>query len=933
MVENLLCSRHVVCSQGKLVFQSVGGCLISDHSNDRQKLLTWYAHFCGIKAVRRFPCVKQPENPLLLLGQYSDEELEEQSNQQVTTPEKTPVVDCEQANGQIATENEDRNGDRVINSDAPDGKEHALDEYEPGQLDATGADDPCNVEVSVEETPLSGTLDVHSNVDVNTSWMVVPHEESGQYYYWNTVTGETSWVAPDVLVAGSELTGGQETAPDAEKSCSPLTVVKDANPALDVELNGSSTVHIGHHSIASEKTDEHEEKNEPGSLMQEQIDEQNDDNVEDNKEGHDSGQTVKCLSNVMVHEDNDLDNDFCSSVLRHGDLLLERFKSMKGSQAEGNDWISKYILEVEIRLLDAKSLRSFGSSLLPFWVHCERKLKDLEAAFNAKVCRFFIDQTQVVEATDASPGIEGIETGINENDSGVVVSDAEKSYVSAYVDISTVVPKDEQNETAHISVPPGEHVTSTEYSNSHSDSSLEVNIGGSETAQITEVNPETMLQKEVDEDVDMDMDVDMEVEDGKVKHFHTNLPVKSVSFLPRANFDVPPPPDEDWIPPPPPDSEPVPPPPPDDSAEPFYPPPPPPDDQTEPSYPPLPTYSQPVQPLSYTEQYNYTYPNSNFEYYNQTGTQFPANNTYQQAEGCHITVPNPSAYYETLPSSYPGAAQVLINPVESVAYYDLQDGSVIHGPVVSGAVSSGLHGESSGTAIGSVKISSLKSQTEISHVSSVNTDLGGSAVVTEKEPKGTSTIETPASFANSVIESGPVPSAPAATVTSNTAKSAVPNVQAKVLRSKKRAVAAAPPLRSNKKVSSLVNKWKAAKEELHDDEEDEPESAYDILEKKRQREIEKWRKQQIASGEAKDNANFQPLGGDWRERVKRKRAQLEKEDRKVPSADAADINKSPDLGDLSRDLPSGWQAYWDESSKQVYYGNTVTSETTWTRPG
>lgn len=28
----------------------------------------------------------------------------------------------------------------------------------------------------------------------------------------------------------------------------------------------------------------------------------------------------------------------------------------------------------------------------------------------------------------------------------------------------------------------------------------------------------------------------------------------------------------------------------------------------------------------------------------------------------------------------------------------------------------------------------------------------------------------------------------------------------------------------------------------------------------------------------------------------------------------------------------GFQAYWDETSKQVYYGNTITAETTWTRP-
>ncbi|MCI18913.1 putative WW domain-containing protein, partial [Trifolium medium] len=50
--------------------------------------------------------------------------------------------------------------------------------------------------------------------------------------------------------------------------------------------------------------------------------------------------------------------------------------------------------------------------------------------------------------------------------------------------------------------------------------------------------------------------------------------------------------------------------------------------------------------------------------------------------------------------------------------------------------------------------------------------------------------------------------------------------------------------------------WKAAKEELLEEEE-EPESVLEALERKRQREIEEWRAKQIASGEAKDNANFQ----------------------------------------------------------------------------
>lgn len=107
----------------------------------------------------------------------------------------------------------------------------------------------------------------------------------------------------------------------------------------------------------------------------------------------------------------------------------------------------------------------------------------------------------------------------------------------------------------------------------------------------------------------------------------------------------------------------------------------------------------------------------------------------------------------------------------------------------------------------------------------------------------------------------------------------------------------------------------------------------EAFERKRRKEIDGWRKQQIASGEAKENANFVPLGGDWRDRVKRKRKEAKKES-KAESVVAAEQHKGqPDLTELSKGLPSGWQAYIDESTKQVYYGSSLTSETSWDRPG
>lgn len=65
----------------------------------------------------------------------------------------------------------------------------------------------------------------------------------------------------------------------------------------------------------------------------------------------------------------------------------------------------------------------------------------------------------------------------------------------------------------------------------------------------------------------------------------------------------------------------------------------------------------------------------------------------------------------------------------------------------------------------------------------------------------------------------------------------------------------------------VTYQWLAAQEELHSsDEADEDKDMFDVeaLERKRQKEIEEWRHQTLASGGALENANFQPLGTlDW----------------------------------------------------------------------
>ncbi|XP_057474627.1 uncharacterized protein LOC130762800 isoform X2 [Actinidia eriantha] len=892
---------------------------------------------------------KQPENPLLLLGQYSDDELEEESSK---SPDHATADNDEQVKGPVGTENEDMGNNPSMDLDARNDKSHDLERgsispqnqenLDNREIDSAVTGDSCKEVLSMEETSVPGTSDVQLTGNLISGWKVVLHEESNQYYYWNTVTGETSWVVPDLLAQGTELTGEQKTAPDTEGRDSALSGAN--GPSSGLQLDGSITMHAVDHCKADKAIHETQGIYEPEACMEEQSDGNKDNHLEDESWDPDANQTEvkissvaatdadseKYICNPVVHEEDDIENELSSSALKHGEYLLDRLESLNGSEShmQGQDWISKYTWEVEIRLSDMKSLLPFGSSLLPFWVHCERKLKELEVTIDKEVSQFLnYVQIRDDESPHKSPESKENEIEADGNEKKVVCNAFENSHASADDVKLRVVRKDSQNETADINVLHAEHGYAIDYSTADSDSGTGGNSGVHEAAQPDELTTRTALCA----GEDVDMDVDMEVEDtapASATVTRDSLPAECcapegqpIQPIPPAEhepeaFIVPPPPDDDWIPPPPPDNELV--------------PPPPPDDPHEPSYPPPLTYFETVQPLTYTEQYNLAYPGSNFEYYGTANTQFPTDNVYGQAEGCQAAVLNPPLYYESLPGTYPAAVPVVVSPVESVAYYDQQDGSALPGAVASDAQSSGLHRESSYETCGSDQIRSLESHAEASCTLLSNTEDGGYAVNDGTE-KASIDIQAPATV--SVGATAPGTSTTAVAAVAVATKSTASNAQSKVLRSKKRTVAAVSTLKSNKKVSSLVDKWKAAKEELHEDEEDEPENAYEILEKKRQREIEEWRAQQIASGDARANANFQPLGGDWRERVKRKRAQFNGETVQTSSGSLTNCNQQQlDLNELSKDLPSGWQAYWDESTKQVYYGNAITSETTWTRP-
>ncbi|KAI5408943.1 uncharacterized protein LOC127084702 isoform X1 [Lathyrus oleraceus] len=867
---------------------------------------------------------QQSQNPLLLLGQYSDDEVDEGSSK---GPNDTEVHSHEEANDVLGEGSKDldisvsvdsvaqNNGlqDTMQNSTSMDvkyseenGSDVALGNMQNGMV----SQDLMNASEHFHDQDGSG---------VSSGWKMVMHEESQLYYYWNVETGETSWEVPQVLIQADHLTNDPLPPASVNNKTNSATVGVDDSNMLSAPMLSTSAAFTIDGTVKSSATS-HKDLHDHGSQLNGCSGECTNENQYSNVHGDDLvkndgpvslsyGGDHSIVSKCSV-EEQQVEIDFPSRLVQQSESLLEKLKSLKKSKGtlQGQDFLSTYMLEIEIRLSDFKSLASHGSSLLPFWVHSDRKIKVLESLINDELLQTDILEDGEIEDKhvpvigELSEQHNGVgkesEVDHNENKESFLTSEVSNGYQA---DASAVALKDMSNKFSC----DAQHIPLSISTDSHMETSLEVNTQIEAT-----INPEESTHEHVyNAGEDVDMDVDMEVEDMNSSEntaamdasdandsvqidqsFQSNSLFEYHSMLPEDAFVVPPPPDDEWIPPPPPDNEPMPQPPPpgDDQMPPL-----PPGDPLATCYHVIPSYTETGQPISYA-QYNPSYLGASSEYYGQTAAEVPTSNIYGQ-----ITMPPAQLYYSAVPNIYSENSQVMINPTDpAAAYYKAQDGADLKPiPDVNVSDSGGVGGDD--------RISS--------DIPSISTSSHNPATV-------------------SVDGSVSVPPATSEAGADKTTSSLAAKAQTKVVRSRKRAVAVGSSLKSNKKVSSLVDKWKAAKEELLEEEE-EPESVLEALERKRQREIEEWRAKQIASGEAKDNANFQPLGGDWREKVRRKRAKAAKEAAgKVEVAIEHSNQKKPDIIELSKGLQSNWQAYWDEASKQVYYGNVVTSETTWTRP-
>ncbi|KAL0443265.1 UNVERIFIED_CONTAM: GDSL esterase/lipase [Sesamum latifolium] len=172
------------------------------------------------------PTSSGQQNPLLLLEQYSDEELDEGSNEghNHAVAEDTSNDIDEEANSAAEKEtegSENNNGKEPTTrkADQPlmnDSSQDPLHKLEEGSIAEIDSDDLPRQTNKMEEATCLAAPDAHLVGDVSSGWKMVLHEESNQYYYWNTVTGETSWEVPDVLSQETGTTPVEKILDDNE---------------------------------------------------------------------------------------------------------------------------------------------------------------------------------------------------------------------------------------------------------------------------------------------------------------------------------------------------------------------------------------------------------------------------------------------------------------------------------------------------------------------------------------------------------------------------------------------------------------------------------------------------------------------------------------------------------------------------------------------
>lgn len=271
--------------------------------------------------------------------------------------------------------------------------------------------------------------------------------------------------------------------------------------------------------------------------------------------------------------------------------------------------------EIGIRISDCNALSSYGSSLLPLWLHAEVHLKQLDSSISKLEMSYHADTEPKNSKTEVAEHKAPDEADMATPSNG----EALKSEVSVGITI---------NENVEIDKP-----------------------ASTSSAQNSQDRDLAAVPPNIESDNDEDMDVEMEVDEDNVEEQAHCSPVPKEEHLPSEQLNSsclpsfedptppednsvpppPPPPEEEWIPPPPPENEPAPPAPPEEPAA---------------SYVQVDTSTQP-----YTAQANVGYTISGMEYYGTIGTESTNANYYMQVNEPHVLQGQQHSYYAPVSGS------------------------------------------------------------------------------------------------------------------------------------------------------------------------------------------------------------------------------------------------------------------------------------------
>jgi formin-binding protein 4 len=308
--------------------------------------------------------------------------------------------------------------------------------------------------------------------------------------------------------------------------------------------------------------------------------------------------------------------------------------------------------ETGIRISDCNALSSYGSSLLPLWLHADVHLKQLDSS---------ISKLETSNCKDTEPRCSKTEVTEHKGPNDV--------------DITAASNGDDLKYEASAGVTIGENVKIEE-------------VIPTSSAQSSHDKDAEAVASKVETDSDEIMDVEMEVDEDDIEEqVNSNSVIKECPIseqvsspslqssrgpVPPVDNDAPPPPpEEEWIPPPPPDSEPASLPLPPDS-EPA--PPPPPEE-------PVASYVHPgAIPQPYIGQANVGYTIAGMEYYAAVGTEGTNATYYVQASEPHILQSQQHSYYAPL------SASGISFPVDGTSYAPESYYTYASVPMAAGAI-------------------------------------------------------------------------------------------------------------------------------------------------------------------------------------------------------------------------------------------------------